>query len=510
MPWLTKTRFVSGLQCPKRLWNEVHKPLLEGAPDSVAFANGRAVDQLVQTMQPGTMISRARGMPAAIAETTRLMRDGTPPVLYQPAFRAGDLAVIADVLRSSGDHATLVEVKSSTSVKPEHLPDVGFQTLVLRKSRVPVDRVLLAHVERTFVLRRQGEYDGLIVEQDVTDEVEVALPAIEASAAALQRVMASPVRPVVPMGAQCTSPYECPFVERCTQEQGGHPEFPVELLPRGGKVVEALVEAGYADLTQVPEHLLSNAVHLRVRQATVSGETFFDPAPTLDLRKLNYPMAHLDFETIGLAIPEIIGTRPYEQLPFQWSLHVEESATRVRHAHFLGLDNFGDFEALARPLMAALPDAGPVFAYNAPFERGVLDGLADRVPSLASGLRDISARLVDLLPITRAAYYHRDMKGSWSIKAVLPTIDPGLDYADLGEVQEGGGAQLAFLQMRAGPVSAARREELIRALLKYCERETWGLVVLRRFLCGGECREDDRSLMNTSRSAHPVLGSRLP
>ena len=483
MPWLTKTRFVSGLQCPKRLWNEVHKPLLEGTPDSMAFANGRAVDQLVQTMQPGTMISRARGMPAAIAETTRLMRDGTPPVLYQPAFRAGDLAVIADVLRSSGDHATLVEVKSSTSVKPEHLPDVGFQTLVLRKSRVPVDRVLLAHVERTFVLRRQGEYDGLIVEQDVTDEVEVALPAIEASAAALQRVMASPVRPVVPMGAQCTSPYECPFVERCTQEQGGHPEFPVELLPRGGKAVEALVEAGYADLTQVPEHLLSNEVHLRVHQATVSGEAFFDPAPTLDLRKLNYPMTHLDFETIGLAVPEIIGTRPYEQLPFQWSLHVEESATLVRHSEFLGLENFGDFAMLAQSLLAALPDAGPVFAYNAPFERGVLEGLVDRVPSLASGLREVAARLVDLLPITRAAYYHRGMKGSWSIKAVLPTIDPGLDYADLGEVQEGGGAQLAFLQIRTGTVSAARKQELTSALLKYCERDTWGLVVLRRFLC---------------------------
>ena len=194
-------------------------------------------------------------------------------------------------------------------------------------------------------------------------------------------------------------------------------------------------------------------------------------------------MAHLDFETIGLAVPEIMGTMPYEPLPFQWSVHVEESATRVRHAEFLGLETFGDFEALARALVEALPDAGPVFAYNAPFERGVLEGLADRLPSLANALRGVAGRLVDLLPITRAAYYHRDMKGSWSIKAVLPTIDPGLDYADLGEVQEGGGAQLAFLQVRAGTVSAARRQELTSALLKYCERDTWGLVVLRRFLC---------------------------
>ncbi len=485
MPWLTKSRFISGLQCPKRLWCEVHEPLEAPLPDSVAFINGRAIDQLVQTLQPGTVISREQGMPAAIAATARLMRNGAPPVLYQPAFRAGELAVIADVLRSSAGHATLVEVKSSTSVKPEHLADVGFQTLVLRQCRVPIDRVLLAHVDAAFVLKSLAQYDGLIVERDVTDEVEVALPQIAESAAALQDVMASPVRPIVPMGSQCTKPYECPFMERCTREQGGVPEFPVGLLPRGGQVVAALVAAGYADLRQVPESLLGSEVHLRVHQASISGEAYFDPTPTAALQKLGYPLAYLDFETIGLAVPEVIGTRPYEQLPFQWSVHVEESAARVRHAEFLNLESLGNFEALARSLLAALPDAGPVFAYNAPFERGVLERLADRVPGLANGLRGIAARLVDLLPITRAAYYHPDMKGSWSIKAVLPTIDPGLDYADLGEVQEGGGAQLAFLQIRAGAVSAARREELTRALLKYCERDTWGLVVLRRFLCGG-------------------------
>jgi hypothetical protein len=162
---------------------------------------------------------------------------------------------------------------------------------------------------------------------------------------------------------------------------------------------------------------------------------------------------------------------------------VEESATQLRHAEFLALANFGDFGALAQALLAALPESGPVFAYNASFERGVLTWLADRVPLLANGLRAVAARLVDLLPVTRAAYYHRDMQGSWSIKSVLPTIDPALDYAGLGEVHEGGGAQLAFLQLQSGSVSSARRAALTGALLKYCERDTFGLVVLRRFLC---------------------------
>lgn len=484
MPWLTKSRFVAGLQCPKRLWNEVHDPLAERLPDSVPFMNGRAVDLLAQTFEPGVVISRERGMPAAIAETTRLLRNGAPPVLYQPAFRAGELAVIADVLRITGTHATLVEVKASTSVKPEHLPDVGFQTLVLRGCKIPVERVLLAHVDNQFVLTRLGDYAGLITEQDVTTEVEEALPQIADCAATLHGVMASGTRPVVAMGAQCTSPYDCPFIGRCTRERGAQPEYPVELLPRGGKITQSLLAAGYSDLTQVPVELLSNADHLKIHEATVSGESYFNVDATAKLRTLRYPMAHLDFETINLAVPEVIGTRPYERVPFQWSVHVEESPSSVRHAEFLGVENFGDYDALASALLAALPESGPVFAYNKPFERDVLEWLADRLPARANALRDVATRLVDLLPITRAAYYHRDMKGSRSIKAVLPTIDPALDYGDLGDVQEGDGAQLAFLQMRAGTLSAERQAELGRALLQYCERDSWGLVVLRRFLCG--------------------------
>jgi hypothetical protein len=126
MAWLTKSRFIAGLQCPKRLWFEVHQPLEGGLPDSVALLNGRAVDRVAQTQMPGTVVSRERGMPAAIAETSRLIRSGAPPVMYQPAFRAGELAVIADVVETHGYGVTLTEVKSSTRVKPEHVPD-GFE-----------------------------------------------------------------------------------------------------------------------------------------------------------------------------------------------------------------------------------------------------------------------------------------------------------------------------------------------------------------------------------------------
>ncbi len=483
MPWLTKSRFTSGLQCPKRLWNEVHDPLPVGIPDSMAFVNGRAVDQLVQRLAPGVVVSRERGMPAAIAETTRLIRSGVPPVLYQPAFRAGDWAVIADVLRVRKGQSTLVEVKSSTAVKPEHIPDLAFQTLVLRKAKLPVDRVLLAHVDNTFVLQRTGDYEGLISEEDVTSEVEVALPEIEEMAVKLQGVTASVKRPSVSMGSQCTSPYECPFNERCTREQGGTPEFPVDLLPWGGKTVIALRAAGYTDLAQVPRDSLSSELHLRIHHSTVTGEMYFNEEATSELRGLGYPVAHLDFETIGLAVPEIVGSKPYEQVPFQFSILVEESAAVVRHAELLQIEHFGEFWAFSNALLASLPESGSVCAYNAGFEARVLRFLADRVPDLGNALRDVEARLVDLLPVARAAYYHRDMKGSWSIKDVLRTLAPDLDYANLEGVQEARGAQLAFMEMRQPGVADARKEHLRKALLAYCRRDTEALVVLRKFLC---------------------------
>jgi hypothetical protein len=484
MAWLTKSYFLSGLQCPKRLWFEVHAPLEDRVPPSVAQLNGRAREQLLQQLKPGVLVAHSQGLPAAIAETRRLLQQGAPAILYQPAFRAGKLAVIADVLHARGASTSLMEVKSATGVKPEYLPDLGFQTLVLRRCGIDVDRLLLAHINAQFVLQRFGDYEGLLSEQDLTSEIEALLPQIEESIPALEQIMAAAEMPRIAMGAQCTRPHTCPFMARCKAQQGPGADYPVELLPRGGKIVPALRAEGYSDLLQVPSGRLKGVVHQRIHEATLSGQVYFDVAATQALRRCSYPLAYLDFETIGLAVPEFLGTHPYEPWPFQWSLHVEESAGQLRHAEYLAPERLADLAGLAGALLRAVPESGAVFAYNASFEKGVLLRMADRIPEQANALRELAARLIDLLPVTRAAYYHRDMRGSWSIKAVLPTLVPALDYGMLGEVQEGDGAQRALLELRSGLVSAARRAVLEQALRRYCERDTWALVLLRRFLCG--------------------------
>lgn len=485
MAWLTKSRFLSGLQCHKRLWFEIHQPMEEPAETATALLQGRAFDQAVQELLPGVVIARDDGMPAAIAQTKRVLADRkrAPSTLHQGAFRAGDMAVITDVLRRAGPQFDLVEVKASTALKDTHLPDAAFQVLVLQRAKIPVGKVFIGHVNNQFVLRRVGHYQGLLAEEDVTDEVHGYLPEAATRALQFQEIMASGTMPTVAVGAHCLDPYECPFLNRCTAGVR-KPDYPVELLPRGGKLVEELLADGLQDLRDVPPKRLKNEMHRRVLDATVSGLPFFDFTATAALRQLSGPFAYLDFETISFSVPAVIGTRPYEQLPFQWSVHIEQSATDVRHAEYLAIESFGDFAAFADALISALPATGTIFAYNASFEAGVLDRLADRLPLQAVALREIAGRLVDLLPITREAYYHRDMRGSWSIKSVVPTIAPELGYENLGEVREGDGAQQAFLELCSPGISPERTMALKSALLRYCEHDTWVMVVLRRFLCG--------------------------
>ncbi len=183
------------------------------------------------------------------------------------------------------------------------------------------------------------------------------------------------------------------------------------------------------------------------------------------------------------AVPIWAGTRPWEQLPFQWSCHIERAPGELEHREFLDTSGDAPMRACAETLLKTLGTQGPVFVYSG-FERRILGELADRFPDLAAGLHAVSGRLVDLLPVTREAWYHPAMKGSWSIKDVLPTVAPDLDYADLGEVADGTAAQNAFAEAIHPGTPPERADEIAASLLSYCSYDTLALVRLGRFLQG--------------------------
>lgn len=281
-------------------------------------------------------------------------------------------------------------------------------------------------------------------------------------------------------GEHCDAPFPCEFAGYCHAALPVGPEWPVTVLPHGG--MKRWVERGVHDLLAIDPGALTNATHARIHRATVSGEVFHDvEGARAAMVSWAFPRTWLDFETIGFAVPRWIGTRPYQQVPFQFSAHVEAADGTIVHREFLSLDGSDPRRPCAEALIEMTPPMGAVIAYNASFEKGRIVELAAAFPDLAVALHGIAARIVDLLPVTRANWYHRDQRGSWSIKAVLPTIAAEMDYASL-EVKDGGSAQIAYAEAIAAGCTSERRLALDVALRAYCGRDTEAMIALARRL----------------------------
>ena len=251
------------------------------------------------------------------------------------------------------------------------------------------------------------------------------------------------------------------------------------------KAVKELIETkAIKDLRDVPDEYL-NDLQRRVKVQTLSGKPFFDHAgAAAELAQYNLPACFLDFETIYFAVPIWKGTRPYQQIPFQFSRHALSPTGELSHSEFLDLSGDDPSAPFAEALIAACAQVGPVFVYNAGFEAARIMELADRFPRLAGPLLAINERLVDLLPVARRHYYHPAQHGSWGIKSVLPTIATDLSYDKLVGVQDGGMAMTAYLEAVHPQTASARKDEIRRQLLDYCSLDTYALVRLWQYFTG--------------------------
>jgi len=485
---LSKSRIMDGLQCPKLLWVRVHEPERIVYPRSLQriFDMGHAVGAVAQAQYPDGVLVGAVGQPetgrpdmrAALRETSGLLSQSSDHTLFEATFQHDGILVRTDLLFRERGRVRFTEVKSSTSVKDEHVPDAAIQTWVLQESGVPVDGVCIGHVDNTFVYQGDGDYTGLLVEEDVTDAVAAQLPEVAGWVADLRRMLNGDM-PAVFVGSVCRTPHDCPLREWCRECDG---EVHVGYLPGGSRLVEQLQGEGYVRLRDVPAGRITGRDQARVWQATVAGRAQLDPAIRAELRALPYPRYYFDFETINFAVPIWAGTRPWEQLPFQFSCDVETAPGIFEHREFLDLTGSPPMEPCAQAVVDQLGDGdGPVLVYHAPFESTVLATLQRHAPRLAVPLQGVIDRVVDLLPIVKRHYYHPDMRGSWSIKAVLPTVAPDLDYGALDEVHEGTEAQMAYEEAIKPDTPAPRRETIRRNLLAYCARDTEAMVELVRY-----------------------------
>lgn len=486
-PRLSKSRILSGLQCSRRLWLETfRRDVMEASADAqAAFDAGNALGELARELYgPGLLIGQVEDIPEALRETEDAFRTkGKRQVLFEAALQHDGVVVRADVLMPVRGGYDLIEVKSSGSVKDYHLVDCAVQAWVIRNAGVPLRRIFLAHVDTSFVFRGDEDYEGLLRAEDITDEVLALQSKVSGWVRSLKRVLRTE-EPAIKTGEQCSKPFGCPFHAYCRAQEPPGPKYPVSILWHGGKLIKALHEDGFEDLCKVPSERLKSALHQRIRKASVTGRVFLDPAASEIVTGLGYPRYYLDFETIDYVIPRWVGTRPFQQIPFQWSCQVERRNGMLREHGFLDLSGEAPIRPFAKTLLHTLGRRGPILVYNQSFEAARLRELAKMLPDLADALLALVARMVDLLPITRDHYYHPAMMGSWSIKAVLPTIAPELDYENLDDVADGGQAQLAYLEATHPNTTTDRRASLEQALRRYCRRDTLAMVRLVHTLAG--------------------------
>src|SRR6185295_15194240 len=484
---LSKTRVLAGLQCAKRLYLQLNAPQLAEAPDAALefrFAQGHEVGLLAQRAFPGGVALEAGRdrLEDALAQTERLVRDPAVPAIFEATFRHDDVLVRVDVLaRGTGGRWRLIEVKSTSGVREHHLPDVASQRHVLAGSGLSVESVAVMHVSRDYVYPG-GPHDParLFAIVDVTPQVDALTLDLPRLLAELRASLAAAAPPEIAAGPQCTRPYFCEFYDQCNVPL---PLDDIANLPGlYGKRLDALRARGITRIGELPDDVALSPRQERARQS-VAAERMLVAAPLADeLAGLAYPRYFMDFETLGPAIPRYPGMRPYDGIPFQWSVHVVYApGTAPEHRQFLADGDADPRRRFLETLAPAVGETGPIVVYNAGFEGQYLDALGLAFPDLAAAAARIRARLWDLLPVVRQSVYHPDFRGSFSLKRVLPALIPALAYDDL-DITEGSAAGPIWDQLVRGHPEPAQAKLLERALREYCRRDTLGMVELVRTL----------------------------
>jgi len=490
---LSKSRFTAGLQCLKQLWWRVHEPdARELVPDFLlqsVFERGHRVGAAARGYVPGGSLVNLPHTAAAerVALTAEFLAQGAPAV-YEASFIADETFVAVDILERQGKGFTLVEVKSTTSVKDEHIPDAAIQAYVLRTAGLDVPKVELMHLSREC---RFPDLSNLFKREDVTRRVDLLTPLIPDQVAEQLAALDGPL-PDVPIGDHCDAPYECPFKSRCWPAA---PEHAVGTLYRWGKRARELERQGFRTIEDLPAGLDLGEIPERQRRAVQAGRMIVEPglADALGIFDKE-PLGFLDFETVGLALPVWKGCRPYDAVPVQFSFFRDRGTGEPEHSEHLAAGPGDPRPALAERLVAATAGAEAVVAYNAGFERQCIRGLAEAVPVLSEPLLALEGKLVDLLPVVRNFVYHPAFHGSFSLKAVLPALVPDLSYDDL-EIADGDTASVHLERMlfgtgegRGGPsqldLFAPAPSPLRADLLAYCKRDTWAMVKLLERLRG--------------------------
>ena len=481
---LSKSLYTKAIQCPKALWLKKYKKEVLTPPDATAqarFETGDIVGDLACDLFPAgkEVIYDPNDFDGMVETTERWMDEGIEHI-YEATFLYEGILVLVDVLKIMPNGVEIYEVKSSSSVKDIYLHDVSIQLYVLKQLGYTVMSSNIIHIDSEYIRGDELDLKGLFKIVDVSDEVNALQENIPNRLEEYETYLADrDNEPDIDIGSHCNKPYECDAKAYCWKVQRNIPDYSMfNIFNLGSKKQIELYEQGIIKVEDIPSDFPMTAIQKQKVKNWKEQKAFIDNENVKTfINTLSYPIYHLDFETFQQAIPEWKGISPYQQIPFQYSLHIEHADGLLEHKEFLSIDGVDPRYALVKRLIEDIPTDVTVLAYNMSFEKGVNTRLADSFPEFREHLLAINDNVKDLMfPFQKKYYVTPQMQGSYSIKYVLPSLVPEMAkaYKSLSGIQNGSDAMNAFPKLsNMGPEEKA---DTRRSLLEYCKLDTLAMV----------------------------------
>ncbi len=490
---ISKTNFLDFLFCSKNLWLKLNKPeLLElftlSDYEQHLADEGNEVESYARNLFQGGIEVRSYGDDAC-RETTKLMATGVPSI-FQATYIVDGFQVRSDVLErnTATGNWNLYEIKGTSAVHEtggnrNHIDDLAFQTSILRRAGVVVDKCFVLHLNSDYVRSGDLSIEGLFIIEDVTTKMRERLSSVETQMEVAQEYLARGIEPV----GGC----ECIFKGRsghCTtfKYSNAHvPDYSVHDITRIGlskKKLQTMVESKMFNLADVTEDIGLSDTQKNQITVYLRGKPMIDTeAIRAELQDLAFPLYFLDYETFSPAIPLFNGYRPFDKVPFQFSLHILNDAhSEPTHVEYLHMEQTDPSEAVVKLLEEHISAKGTIIAWNKSFEMDVHKKLAARLPDQRPFLERTIAMFYDLKDIFHKQYYvHPEFKGSTSIKYVLPALVPSLQYKDLG-IHGGAQASDAWWTMLSAP--PMERDMIASDLKTYCKLDTYAMYAIWKYL----------------------------
>jgi len=482
---ISKSKFVAGIQCLKRLYWEVHEPELAAAPDASAVARlqqGHEVGRLARQLFPGgvEIQSTRERLGDAIRATRELVANREVPAIFEATFEHGGVLVRVDILqRRDRNRWRLLEVKSTADLKDYHLFDVGIQRHVVSHCGLKLSSSSLMHLSREYIFRG-GAYDlgQLFRIRNLNRQLPKLQRKLTTQLRSECHILSQPQPPDVAPGRHCRKPVLCEFFACCNPER---PLDHVTRLPRiNARTVEELKALGVESIRDIPEDFPLNDMQRRACASVKTGQLWRSTDLNKQLQTLKYPLCFMDFETVNPALPRFAGMKPFDYVVFQWSVHWQDTPDApIEHFEFLADDHADPRLPFLESLCEVIQGAATIVVYYQKFESGRLAELAEWFPQYEKRIARAQARLWDLLPIIRDNVYHPAFQGSFSLKRVLPALVPEMSYESM-EVSDGAEAGVAWEKMLT--CEDAERKDLRSSLLAYCGQDTFAMVRLLNVL----------------------------